>query len=73
MNVVRPGEKFDLVAKNELGERTFASPALSDGQRAVALQACKEGLAPEMTEDAIDAAIQARMWEPKYLPYRRAG
>jgi outer membrane protein assembly factor BamB len=32
MNIVRPGEKFDLVAKNELGERAFASPALSEGQ-----------------------------------------
>jgi malate dehydrogenase (oxaloacetate-decarboxylating) len=41
--------------------------------RAVALQACKEGLAPAMADDAIDAAIQAKMWEPKYLPYSRAG
>lgn len=32
MNVVRPGEKFDLVAKNEIGERTFASPAVSEGR-----------------------------------------
>jgi outer membrane protein assembly factor BamB len=32
MNVVRPGEKFDLVARNEIGERTFASPALSEGR-----------------------------------------
>jgi len=32
MNVVKPGEKFELVAKNEIGERTFASPALSEGQ-----------------------------------------
>jgi len=31
-HVVRPGPKYDLVAKNELGERTFASPALSQGQ-----------------------------------------
>ncbi|MEA3208000.1 MAG: hypothetical protein QOE70_1057 [Chthoniobacter sp.] len=31
-NVVRPGPKFELVARNELGERTFASPALSEGQ-----------------------------------------
>ena len=30
--VVRAGEKFDLVATNELGEDTYASPALSDGQ-----------------------------------------
>ena len=30
-HVVRPGPTFDLVAKNELGERTFASPALSQG------------------------------------------
>ncbi|HWN97279.1 MAG TPA: PQQ-binding-like beta-propeller repeat protein [Methylomirabilota bacterium] len=32
MNVVRPGVTFDRVAKNELGEKTFASPAISDGQ-----------------------------------------
>lgn len=31
-NVVRPGAKFDLVATNEIGEPTYASPALSDGQ-----------------------------------------
>jgi outer membrane protein assembly factor BamB len=30
--VVKPGEKFELVASNELGEKCFASPALSDGQ-----------------------------------------
>ncbi len=32
MNVVRPGGKFDLVARNELGQRTFASPAVSEGR-----------------------------------------
>ncbi len=32
MHVVRAGPKFDLVAKNELGEKTYASPALSGGQ-----------------------------------------
>ncbi len=31
-NVVRPGPKFDLVAMNEIGERCFASPAISGGQ-----------------------------------------
>ena len=31
-NVVRPGAKFDLVARNEIGERAFASPAFSEGQ-----------------------------------------
>ena len=31
-NVVRPGPVFDLVAKNDLGERCFASPAVSGGQ-----------------------------------------
>lgn len=30
--VVRPGPEFDLVAQNELGERCFASPAISHGQ-----------------------------------------
>ena len=31
-NIVRPGAKFDLVAKNEIGEPAFASPAFSEGQ-----------------------------------------
>ncbi len=32
INVVRPGPQFDRVAKYELGESCYASPALSDGQ-----------------------------------------
>jgi len=32
MNVVRPGTEFTRVARNELGEKTFASPAISRGQ-----------------------------------------
>lgn len=32
MHVVRAGPKFELVAQNELGEKTYASPALSGGQ-----------------------------------------
>jgi len=32
MNVVRPGTEFARVARNELGEKTFASPAISGGQ-----------------------------------------
>src|SRR5438552_3847670 len=32
MNIVRPGPVFDPVAKNELGEKTFASPAISGRQ-----------------------------------------
>jgi len=38
--------------------------------RATALQARKEGLT-DMAADQIDAAIHAKMWSPKYLPYRR--
>jgi outer membrane protein assembly factor BamB len=30
--VVRPGEKYDLVSENKLGEQVFASPAISQGQ-----------------------------------------
>jgi malate dehydrogenase (oxaloacetate-decarboxylating) len=40
--------------------------------RAVAVQACAEGLAAKRSEDEIEAAIHAKMWEPRYLPYRRA-
>lgn len=32
MHVVRPGANYDLVARNELGENCFASPAISGGQ-----------------------------------------
>jgi len=31
-NVVRPGPTFDLVATNEIGESTYASPAISQAQ-----------------------------------------
>jgi malate dehydrogenase (oxaloacetate-decarboxylating) len=40
--------------------------------RAVALQALKEGITCDIAEDEIDAAIAAKMWTPRYLPYRRA-
>ena len=39
--------------------------------RAVAQQARREGLT-EVSENAIDPLIHAKMWEPNYLPYRRA-
>jgi outer membrane protein assembly factor BamB len=32
MTVIKPDEKFDRVARNELGEETYASPAVSDGK-----------------------------------------
>jgi len=32
MHVVKAGARFELVARNELGEKTYASPALSDGR-----------------------------------------
>jgi len=32
MNVVKPGPDFLRVAQNEIGEKTFASPAISQGQ-----------------------------------------
>ena len=32
MHVLKAGLAFELVARNELGERTFASPAISQGQ-----------------------------------------
>ena len=40
---------------------------------AVALQAHKEGLAKDVPIDTIEALIEAKMWNPTYLPYRRAG
>ena len=30
--VVKPGPDMEVVAENELGERSYASPAISDGQ-----------------------------------------
>jgi outer membrane protein assembly factor BamB len=32
MNVIKAGPTFELVARNELGEKTFASPAISGGR-----------------------------------------
>jgi outer membrane protein assembly factor BamB len=32
MHVVKAGPTFELVARNELGEKTYASPAISGGQ-----------------------------------------
>jgi outer membrane protein assembly factor BamB len=32
MTVLRPGQELDIVARNELGENTYASPAISNGQ-----------------------------------------
>jgi len=32
MTVVRPGQQYEVVARNELGEQTRASPAVSNGQ-----------------------------------------
>jgi outer membrane protein assembly factor BamB len=32
MKVIRPGEKLDIVANNDLGEPCYASPAISQGQ-----------------------------------------
>ena len=32
MNIIKPGPEFTRVAQNELGEATYASPAISDGQ-----------------------------------------
>jgi hypothetical protein len=32
MHVVKAGPKFELIARNELGEKSYASPALSEGQ-----------------------------------------
>ncbi len=39
--------------------------------KAVALRACDEGLT-ELGRDQVEAAIRAKMWTPKYAPYRRA-
>src|SRR5262249_46334886 len=38
---------------------------------AVGRQAQKEGLTPPMSDEDIAAAVQARMWEPRYPSYKR--
>ena len=40
--------------------------------KAVAREARREGLTAEMTDAEIDLAIAARIWTPRYLPYRKA-
>ena len=39
---------------------------------AVALQAHKEGLAKDIPIDQVEAPIQAKVWTPRYVPYRRS-
>jgi malate dehydrogenase (oxaloacetate-decarboxylating) len=39
---------------------------------AVALQAHKEGLAADVPTEQIEQCIRAKVWTPRYVPYRRA-
>ncbi|PAY04428.1 NAD-dependent malic enzyme [Bradyrhizobium sp. UFLA03-84] len=39
---------------------------------AVALQAHKEGLAKDIPIDQVEARIHAKVWTPRYVPYRRS-
>ena len=39
---------------------------------ATAIQAHREGLTEGVETDAIETAIRAKMWSPRYLPYRHA-
>jgi malate dehydrogenase (oxaloacetate-decarboxylating) len=39
---------------------------------AVALQAHKEGPITDVPTDQIEQRIRAKVWAPRYLPYRRA-
>ena len=39
---------------------------------AVALQAHKEGLVTDVPTDQIEQRIRAKVWRPRYVPYRRA-
>jgi len=39
---------------------------------AVALQAHKEGLVANVPTDQIEQRIRAKVWRPRYVPYRRA-
>jgi len=39
---------------------------------AVALQAHKEGLVANVPTDQIEQRIRAKIWRPRYVPYRRA-
>jgi malate dehydrogenase (oxaloacetate-decarboxylating) len=38
---------------------------------AVALEAMRCGLAPTLPLEQLEKRIDAKMWTPKYLPYRR--
>ena len=40
---------------------------------AVGRQAFAEGLTSGVTANSIEAAVKARMWTPRYRPYKRAG
>jgi outer membrane protein assembly factor BamB len=45
-HVVKAAASYELVARNEIGEKTYASLAVSDGQRAAAVVMCRVTIAP---------------------------
>ncbi len=65
-------------AKNDAGANLLPPvTALRQVATAVAIavgrQALSEGLTSGVSADTIEAAVKARMWTPRYRPYRRAG
>lgn len=59
-HVVKPGPDYNLVAKNELGERTFASPAISNGQLFVRGDQHLFCIGKALSQDDISTAPTAR-------------
>jgi len=57
---MKPGEAMAMVAR----------PTLSGSMRA--RQAHKEGIVTDVSTEQIEQRIRAKMWTPRYAPYRRA-
>ncbi|MEN8234323.1 MAG: NAD-dependent malic enzyme [Actinomycetota bacterium] len=64
--------------RDKCGEQSQIYPDIEDVRevsRAVAIAVVREAIAEGLAEslDDIEAAVDAEMWEPEYLPYRPAG
>jgi malate dehydrogenase (oxaloacetate-decarboxylating) len=68
---------FELVSDLRLRSRCVYPPysALREVSRKVAIavgtSAVESGVAPALSPEAVAAAVDAKMWVPDYLPYRR--
>ena len=74
MHVIKAGPKFELVASNELGEKTYASPAISAGRMFFArVPNLYYASASQPNRDGAGAPFLALSSSVERLPVRDAG